>query len=222
MASPSTPHFSKSEIVQIVVGKDKPQTFFIHRDLVAPSKFFKACIESGMKESESKVITLPEDEPALVEVFIKWAYLKTIDVEDLRSHANIVKLFAFADKICCEGYCNTLMDAVSKFDIERRLFWSVSLTAHIHQTGLRNSMLAKYATKDNVFTMLANSVTYAKNEPFTNLADLSIPEMVQDMFREILEYQKNPYARPATLDKCLFHTHADDSKCAAKSEPEKK
>ena len=205
--------FWKSETVKIIVGKDK-QTFFIHQNLLAASKFFQACINSGFEEATTKTVTLEEDEPDAVEAFIKWLYLGKIEFNN-PPHADLVPLFTFADKICCEVYCNDLIDAIRKFDREKNYFWKVLSSKKVYQAGLRGTALARYAVKSTVHQLQKYPKNLAEKADIDNVEAFEDREFMQDVIKEVIEYQQQPYNEPYSFNGCIFHSHVEGSVCSA-------
>ena len=105
-------HFSQSGIVTIIVGKAEAQEDFeVHRDNISKkSKFFAGCLQHVFEEAAAKRIQLPDDEPIAVRTFIGWVYTEKINLNHV-PWPKLPSVYAFADKICAEEYCNALLDS---------------------------------------------------------------------------------------------------------------
>ena len=206
--------YSETETIKLVVGKKK-RRFYVHHGLLAKIKFFRACLDSGFHEGESRTIMLEEDDPDAVEALIKWLYLEKVcdlveDEEDC-----LATRHAFGDKICCEAYCNDLMDARRLFDRPRNRFQNFAGLNGVYQVGLRNTPYARYALKTTVHQMLAHSASFPSKLRQKAFQEIKTPDILEDMVNEVIEYQKQPYHYPHSHEGCQFHNHQQGIACSA-------
>jgi hypothetical protein len=47
------------------VGPDE-ENITIHRDIATKARYFAGCLDSSLQESQTMIIKLPEDEPAVI------------------------------------------------------------------------------------------------------------------------------------------------------------
>lgn len=77
MADPSRPIFTygPSSMIILVVGEEKEQ-LLVHGDyLTLRSSFFAAALANKTwKEGQTRVLKLPEDDPATVGLYLDWIY----------------------------------------------------------------------------------------------------------------------------------------------------
>jgi hypothetical protein len=128
-----TGHWDKVTIVR--VGKDMKgsKDFFIHTHCLKEIRFFRACLDSGMKESTSGIVQLPEDNPVAFGVVVHWLYRGELswDLEDLDGAEKDVKLrivvraWYLADKLMIESLQNAIIDHID--ELGNNFDWSYSM-----------------------------------------------------------------------------------------------
>ena len=94
------------------------QKFLFHRDMLSDmAPFFKAALESGFKEAEEALITMPEDTTSTIELFRLWAYggiiLDTNEDIEAVPWDHLIRLYIFADRYDLPDLQNAVMDAIN-------------------------------------------------------------------------------------------------------------
>jgi len=71
--------YVNSPIIRVVVGTTIDQDeFFVHEDLICPrNEFFRKAMNGQWKESEKRMVPLPEDEAAVFSLYLKLLYVST-------------------------------------------------------------------------------------------------------------------------------------------------
>lgn len=103
-------------MVDILVGPGR-KTFNLHRDLLCDrSDYFKASLEGAFLESQTNELHLPDDSPAVFELFVNWLYggslKKATGTRQLRDHFG---LLAFSEKLLIEDLQNATIDAIRSY-----------------------------------------------------------------------------------------------------------
>lgn len=74
--------------MQIVVGAEEKSTIYVHENLLrSHSPFFEAALSKTWREGKDGRIKLPNDEPALLEVYIQFLYCGQVSVSPVRTAA---------------------------------------------------------------------------------------------------------------------------------------
>ncbi|PPJ59893.1 hypothetical protein CBER1_08329 [Cercospora berteroae] len=108
-------------IITVAVGtNESPDEFRVHEDLLREhSDFFEAALNNQWKEAQERKITLPEDEPDVVDTYVQWLYGSTIEaaapsamqIEGRITNRIWAKLYVFGDKIQDRVFANAVMEA---------------------------------------------------------------------------------------------------------------
>ena len=80
---------AKPITINVGVGKDQ-KTFYMHEETATNiSDFFAAALRNGWAEKESRIIDLPEEDPAIFYIFARFAYIGKLrlDLEERSSGA---------------------------------------------------------------------------------------------------------------------------------------
>jgi hypothetical protein len=66
-----------TDFVKITVGTDSTlKTFAVHENLLCErSGFFRTCLNGKWKESDDRNITLPDDDPSIIQLYIQSLYV---------------------------------------------------------------------------------------------------------------------------------------------------
>ena len=97
------------------LGTEEHGDFYLYENhLVYHSLFFRKALEGPWKESQDKVVELPEEEPYLFRMFIQWLYTGDFHTgseieENLLDHC---KLYALADKYQVLRLKNHVIDKI--------------------------------------------------------------------------------------------------------------
>ncbi|KIV80368.1 hypothetical protein PV11_07869 [Exophiala sideris] len=107
----TTESFTASPIITVIVGEER-KTYKLHQSLlVKRSPFFAACINAGMKESQSAEVVLPEDSCLGFAIVADWIYLeKTHGIPDHSHVEPTIRAYVMADKYCMPELQNALLD----------------------------------------------------------------------------------------------------------------
>jgi hypothetical protein len=118
----------QSDLVTILVGSNE-EKFTVHQDVVTKARYFAGCLDSVLQERHTKIINLPEDEPAVIAKVLEHLYSGKIEVAtfkaDIRSEEErlqfvlLAKMYIAADKFCMGALHNMLMDVVKQTLIEK-------------------------------------------------------------------------------------------------------
>ena len=92
-------------MVTLFVGPERAQ-FLVHKDVICQvSDFFTKAFNSEFSEAKTASMDLPEEDPNLFEVFVRWLYHPLIEDAkethpdaEKKSHTLLVRLYLLADK----------------------------------------------------------------------------------------------------------------------------
>ncbi|KAG4430133.1 hypothetical protein IFR05_014389 [Cadophora sp. M221] len=103
-----------TEFVKLIVGKERKE-FSIHKAFVTKaSAAMSTAFRSEFKEGKTGVMTLDEDDPLIVQNFVKYCY-PNFYAKDLQARTTneLVGLYIFADRYrCANRLKNNVMDAL--------------------------------------------------------------------------------------------------------------
>ena len=139
--------------VTVLVGENK-KAFHIHEaNLFEVSTFFKAAFSSDFKEGSERIMTLPEDDDSVFELFVEWIYrgrykLPSIDL----AHKRHIQLFVLADKYDVPDLKSLVLSELFSL-IKNREFWPSRNTIvyayeHTSQNAPVRKMIADHLARD--------------------------------------------------------------------------
>lgn len=110
------------EVVVFLVGTKEPKKYTVHEDLVKPSsEFVRLALRGDWQEASTRVIPLPDDEPAVFSVYLHWLYngllhtsrqgLMTWSESDAE-YEMLVKAYILGEKIIDVTFKNSVIDAI--------------------------------------------------------------------------------------------------------------
>jgi hypothetical protein len=201
------------------VGQEAKE-FFVHTHCLRKIPFFQACLDSGMEESTSGIVKLPEDHPAAFGIVAHWLYHGVLpwSLEDLTGAAKdastklgvLVHAWYLADMLMMEALHNVLIDYLTELgnDIDWAYF------AMILGIGYRNSAPYKLslAQLSSCIRAAGGWVKFkeSKEHACFRYASLSVESM-----EFVCEALSGPIATKITKkQKCTdYHKHVDTKKC---------
>lgn len=147
-------------IAKVFVGEEK-KMYQLPLDHISAIPFFNKALNGSFKEGLSKSIELPEDEPAVFELLVRWLY-RGLPADELnkKEAGNIVlctKLFLLADRLCLpeltlgltKDICNLARAhfILNSSSLQRPEFEQVSACVHLTQGhAIRYVFVNAYAT----------------------------------------------------------------------------
>lgn len=114
----------ESDMICVVVGEcSDSETFPVPADrLCRASKFFSIAVNNHFKESRTKLVNLPDDEPLIFRELLSWLFGRTDEMfRDLDSDESIdpylprVMLWVLADKLIMPELQNAAMATIQLF-----------------------------------------------------------------------------------------------------------
>ena len=158
------------------------------------------------------MVSLPDDDPSVVEAFLTWAYTGNFSYET--HDQNLAGNYKFADMIISEAYCNAMVDSVRASLKARGMMLTCYTVQELYDLGLQDTPLASFALKGVVQDMMSSTRDELHYE--TQMRDwFKLPLLMENFTKELLCYKRKPYSDPNTWKGCYFHTHKDGSKCSA-------
>ncbi|KAF2869128.1 hypothetical protein BDV95DRAFT_112896 [Massariosphaeria phaeospora] len=106
-------------MITVIVGEDaNEQKFAVHKDLICSrSEFFRTCMNGKWKESEDKIVKLPEEDPKVFERYLQSLYAGHVNhPEDTTFDPSCFtiygRLFALAQKFLDRDARNMVVKAI--------------------------------------------------------------------------------------------------------------
>ena len=109
-----------SGVVTIKAGTgDSVQDFPVHEDVIKEgSQFFKAAFDRKWREGQSRVLEMPEDEPAVVSGYLEWLYTGRVNArtnpelsteERNDRDERLGHMYVFAEKVQENSLCDEII-----------------------------------------------------------------------------------------------------------------
>lgn len=217
---PSSSFTAGSEVIAVIVGKGDAQIkHLVHENILRKCQFFDKCLSAGMKESQEKIITLPEDEPGAIDVVVTWLYCETLPANIDSTVGASVSYYNTADKYGLPEQQNALLD-------QCRTGWN-GLTLHpLHvlmiwkrsPEGSRLRQAALAQLRWNVVTSLTDykgnsERAWGLKQLLRNGGELS--ETLFMMMADTLVHGRNiALPNPSQMTGCVYHVHEDGKNCS--------
>ena len=188
---------------------------------------FDKCLSHDFKENQEKVIRLPEDDPEIVELFLKLLtfdeghdydhqmdhWLPSLDIADKR----LIEVFILADKLGAENEQNQIVNLIRFLASNTPIdFECMDLLAEagLQSTRIFRCMLiqASYDIKDH------EGKTREKNEAWIMRGGEAVKDLI-NILSELDEKRMDPslYVEErqgyCAEDLCRFHTHISTPSC---------
>jgi hypothetical protein len=120
-----------NDLVTVIVGKEPARNFTAHASVLKRIDFFKGCLNANMKESEERIVRLPEDSPDVFNDLLYWAYHGKFEVDiqalcEPKDGDEIymsqmvnrrVQVYALAQRLCTEPAVNDAIDSLYTTDM---------------------------------------------------------------------------------------------------------
>ncbi|PVH85701.1 hypothetical protein DL98DRAFT_377704, partial [Cadophora sp. DSE1049] len=97
--------------VTLLVGS-KRKEFMVHKNLICrASDFFKSAFVGDFQEGQSGTISLAEDNPGAVSLFVDWIYQGVVPAGNTEEYLqNLYDLYLLSDKLCLAEWKDRTMD----------------------------------------------------------------------------------------------------------------
>ena len=221
----SFPHLHDlSKDVTIIINEEQPDltaTYHVPEEfLVEKSQFFQAACRNEWKEAKSRVVKLPDVDPAIFNCYLLWVYRGRVPVRNewkfgrgnweddaLAVQSNLVKLWILADRLTDVRLRNAIMDEMvtatgklgSIFDF---VLFNPEMTVLTWSATTANRPLRRL--------ILNYYVSYVYASDVEQDVDKHHPEFVKELMlaslRTVDERRSNVKA-PAEKGKCHYHEH---------------
>jgi hypothetical protein len=121
-SSLTKPNRLDGEVVIFLVGTHEPRRFTVHENIVkAISEFVRLALRGDWAEASSRIIPLPEDEPAVFSVYQHWLYNGLIhtsrqgtntSAESDEEYELLLEAYILGEKILDIAFKNSVMGAL--------------------------------------------------------------------------------------------------------------
>jgi hypothetical protein len=170
-----------------IASGESTETLNIHTEILKRSKFFCACLESGLQESKQQQINLPDDDPEMVKIYLEWLYTGKVECDKKHTEEPLA-IFLFANKMCDDVFCNDLMDVIKATFKRQRMYSELHEIGVLYRLGLGKSQLAQLGIKTNVEAFLNDAGVWGTTTKLIDgveSAGSAVSEMMQDYLKEL-------------------------------------
>ncbi|KAJ9603684.1 hypothetical protein H2200_011870 [Cladophialophora chaetospira] len=197
-------NFALSEVITLYVGPDRKQ-YQVHKDLLmSTSDFFRACLSSGMVESQKNEVALPEDTTEEFDLIIPFLYTQDLGyLEALNNGYALLSDLATAapDKEHLIRDCIRLYTTGAKYGIHKLQDGVIDCLIRHLQTALiyphtlkwsfetlgKESPLTRLLQDALISNMVDSPQTYdTSHEEHSNDAERAAAESYEDSLKEML------------------------------------
>jgi hypothetical protein len=204
------------------VGPDE-EKFTIHRDIATKARYFAGCLDSSLQESQTMIIKLPEDEPAVIAKLLEYLYSGKFvgptfndpdekpSQEEISQILLVVKSYIMADKYCMENFQNLLMDML----YDMKYICTTNIVSALADAKLLGSPMARYVLRHMARKLFKHG--YDRYCSSLNDLDNLIREngpLAHELVKTLATFgsTKEPDA-VNHLPCCEWHVHKDGKKC---------
>ena len=198
-------------MVVVLVGKERTK-FNVHQDvLVKHCPFFRGCLQSGMKETLTNEVELPEKGEEAFSGFVNWVYTGEIDkVLESDDSNKAFSLWLLADKWLMHEWANKLINTMIDFHDGKSLSPRWPIFAYKETAGRTD--VAVFELVKNIFLGgLKKNYLLNRNEhgrkSFETLVDKQIVSV-----SELMDAVNGCWGNPKK-NRCDYHVHLSGEKC---------
>ncbi|KAK5551847.1 hypothetical protein LTR46_010204 [Exophiala xenobiotica] len=106
---------NSSPVITLIVGESKT-TYFVNKDVLTEAgRFFEKCLNSGMKEAQTHVIELPEDNCQAFDVFVDYAYGRKLEIVGDKDVFDCMQAWMLGDKLLAPKFQNILVASIINY-----------------------------------------------------------------------------------------------------------
>ncbi|KAK4626946.1 hypothetical protein CLAFUW4_05214 [Fulvia fulva] len=133
-----------SSIVLFKVGADAPRDFAIHESLVAEnSTFVRTAWSKDFKEAKDRIIALPNDEPAVFQLYQDWLYDRKVYTQaGSTDYKLLINAYIFGERMLDVRFKNAVIRDITRVLRTTSLF-DLTLTNLIYDNTPTDSKLRK-------------------------------------------------------------------------------
>jgi len=182
----------------------------MHEDLVASHfPFFKTATSRRWRKSSDRVIRMPEDEPHVFEVYLKWLYSGLIfsksDEGETQNHPItdeyilLYKCYILGEKLQDVGFKDTIMDSINELTWAKKGIIT-STIRFVYDNTPASSPVRRFLV--DVFTYSGEMVWIGKGKD-------SHEEFLFDVSASLLrlKHRQLPDIAPYVSSSCNYHDH---------------
>ncbi|KAJ9603689.1 hypothetical protein H2200_011875 [Cladophialophora chaetospira] len=230
--------YARSPIISILVGESQVEYTAHEAVLVAKCPFFEKCFNSGMAESHSGVVELPEEDCETFDHFIEYIYggklnsYTGLDKDSDRVVNATMKDLALAEKFCMFDWHNLVIDRLRKvwqegYIAPSHVSWVVdhlSETSKLYQLAM--AQLA-YNTVFDIDNWLTSPGNEEENDHYRRDFDILCTKEgfpVSQFIWDMVKMQKHPKedVPDPSHQVCKFRVHSEGRICKKAKYPDKK
>lgn len=220
----SVPHVHDlSKNVTIIINEEQPDltaTYHVPEEfLVEKSQFFQAACRNEWKEAKSRLVKLPDVDPAIFNYYLLWVYRGRLPVRNewdvycdgweddaIAVQSDLVKLWILADRLADVRLRNAIMDemvtATSIFEFPGFVLFRPEMTVLAWPETTAGRPLRRLILDYYVFYVYASDVEQD--------VDKHHPEFVKELMLaslRMVDERCEDWLYPKEKDRCHYHEH---------------
>ena len=220
----SVPHVHDlSNNVTIIINEEQPDltaTYHVPEELlVEKSQFFRAACRNEWKEAKSRVVKLPDVDPAIFNYYLLWVYRGRLPVRNewdvycddweddaIAVQSDLVKLWILADRLADVRLRNAIMDeivaAMDKHKSAQLVLFRPEMTVLAWSATTAGRPLRQLILDYYVFYVYASDVEQD--------VDKHHPEFVKELMLASLRMVDDNCSNwriPVEMGRCHYHEH---------------
>lgn len=186
---------------------DKHSDFTVHEHFLrAHSPFFEAALGRDWKESQERLVTLPECTPQVFELYTQWIYCHRVGIpKEGQKIRLLVTASILGDQLQDGHFRDAITDKLARYSLERNRHFRTSLTL-IYTNTKEDDKLRRLAIDSVVYSGIGNDWVKVGKEK----KDVS-GEALWDLLARCREVgsKSSRSDAPFAIDMCHYHIHQD-------------
>ena len=201
-----------AKVVTFEIGKDTPQHFVVHENLIAPrSEFVRLALNNDWKEARNRTIPLPEDYPEAFELYQEFIYTNRIpsnsfgdSTKDASEYNLLVQAYILGERF---------MDAQFKDAIIDCIIQKLRISSYF-DTRLTNLVYDNTPTTSCLRRLWQDIYVWSGNPSWLDekmVGDFIHAEFALDLSRYQMSLNRNqgPRTAPFVWFTCAYHEHVN-------------
>ena len=203
-----------SDVIEILIGLDEAR-YLVHKDVICPaSPFFERCLQHDMKESSTKTVRLPEDDPQAFAVILEWVYDRGRPVVKggSRQVRRMVQAYQLADKLCMESLTNSTADAVKTYHVANLSYACV--VVGLPAVPIKDFLMDQLAYDISRGDMWTDPKAKTDPKEFFISGTSEVAHVMERSGLFAMDLRRDKKLKDSSPEPdCKYHKHLDSEKC---------
>ena len=211
------------DMIAVLVGGEAKRFVVHERPLRTKSRFFEAALNKDWKENAEKKVCLPEETPALFEVYALWVYTGKLFSEDKTQsmepnqypYTTLARLYTMGSRFQDQHFQDAAIDAIlSESKIQRdgqSYLPSHEVTPIIYENTLPGDCARRLMVDICVRNRFTNHIKTDRGETYLQFAaDVALATLSENFKRTELKIVEDDGST------CKYHSHGEKEVCYSK------